>query len=179
MTATVKTPRGIETLHLNDYQLRALRGYRGFVLHVLRPARKLHPMNRRRSMIDSTFRMVKDKPKGCCAWCRRPLDPHQTIRANFHGNCAIWMTIAKAQRQTPYRQWVIDRVDCPCGAPGDELDHIHPIMLAALGDSGEYARAFLPWNLQWLCVTCHREKTARDYQKIADSKAGRIRMELL
>ena len=61
------------------------------------------------------------------------LDPDQHWTANFYSDCALWLTLARAQRQTPFQKWVIPRGPCQCGLPGKELDNRTPIALASLG----------------------------------------------
>ena len=158
------------------------RELRGYILHVYGPVKKRGQpslMISGRSPVYGSYGLRKSKPKGCCAWCRTPLDPGQHPRANFHPNCAPWLSIAKGQRTTASGDWVVPRAPCStCGAHGIELDHRTPIGLAALQSPRCYARAFLPSNLQWLCSPCHRYKTREDIRLIADTKAGRIRMVL-
>ena len=156
------------------------REIRGFILHVYGPVKKKPLLGlMSRAPVWSSWKLRQTKPKGCCAWCRTPLDPYQHHRANFHPNCAPWLSIAKGQRTTASGDWVVPRTPCStCGAQGQEIDHRTPIGLAALESPRAYARTFLPQNLQWLCSPCHRSKTQGDMRAIADTKAGRTRMLL-
>lgn len=108
-----------------------------------------------------------DRPKGHCAWCWLPRDPKQHYQANYHGDCALVMTMLKGVRRTPYGKWVIPKVDCQCGAEGTELDHVLPLSLAVREGLRVWIRAFLPPNLQWLCVDCHRKKTRSDLARLS------------
>ena len=56
----------------------------------------------------------------------------------------------------------------------DVFDHKLSVALAfARGNPREIIRAYTLDNLQWLCVDCHKAKTADDVRRISNLRAGR------
>jgi hypothetical protein len=88
-----------------------------------------------------------------------------------HGRCPAHQahnrTSSRAWRQGSTRRWRTLRAQhlnqhphCQrCGAPGQEVDHIHPLEQ----DGARYD----PANLQTLCVPCHRAKTKQERRMTA------------
>jgi len=62
------------------------------------------------------------------------------------------------------RRVLIEEPVCPCGATATEVDHRLP-----LRDGGTHARA----NLQALCSTCHKRKTAEEHRGAGGRFVGR------
>ena len=151
-----------------------IRGLRGMVIHLLPRVRRQNPVILGRDPVGWAYQRRK-APKGCCPWCFRPCGDNPRRRP-WHPTCVRWYTASRGCRQTLHGKWVIPLGSCPCGEPGEELDHRTPIMLAAHQGRREYIRAFLLPNLQWLCGRCHREKSRADARRLADTKAGRLRM---
>lgn len=77
-------------------------------------------------------------------------------------------------RRAAYVRGQRERLDVTEGT----IDHRTPIALARLRSPGEFVRAFLPANLQWLCAECHKVKTAQDFGEIARVKRERKRRQL-
>lgn len=148
------------------------RGLRGVVRHLLPKARQVGFRSLGRSPVgpaDQLRRNLGILPKGRCLWCGLPLDVGQGRRM-WHDSCVVWHAITRGVRRSLTGQWVVKKTRCPCGRRGKELDHRTPVMLAAHRGPREYARAFLPENLQWLCEECHRLKTKEDAAAIAAAK---------
>ena len=74
--------------------------------------------------------------------------------------------------------WVVnsqERTNCPCGTPGEELDHLDPLVLAwTSGDPRRIIRAFRLANLRWLCHPCHVTKTQGDLLALSEMRAGQV-----
>ena len=115
------------------------------------------------------FDMGRGTP-GRCRWCRLPTDG----RKKWHPACVQGYTIAIGRTIGLGNKPIITDAPCPCGADSRELDHIVSLALAkARGDRRGLLRAYTVGNLQWLCRECHKAKTADDFRRIANLKAGR------
>ena len=116
-----------------------------------------------------------------CTWCWDVVD--EPRKRYWHTHCAIWR-LASTARLTPYEarmgapipprtvgdkgwadyfaRWDLRRC-ASCGIDGRlEIDHELPIAVAVELGPQAIMRAFLPENLQYLCVPCHRDKTKHD-----------------
>lgn len=152
------------------------RALRGIVTHVLPRVRttKLIHLGRRPAP------RIKDGLMGACNWCLRPcLWPNR-----WHRWCRLiyWMTGDGPSGANLYKgikkmlSWRNILPPTPCVLCNTQdgvmtIDHIQPIAnIARTGDQRAYIRAFLPQNLQWLCRTCHNQKTADDHRELNETK---------
>lgn len=158
-------------------RLETYRALRGVVTHVLPKVRstKLIHCGRRASP------KIKHGQKGTCNWCRQPC--HWPNR--WHRWCRLyyWMMGDGPSHASLYSkdlksilnwQQILPVTPCAlCNTLEDpmSLDHVRPIAHATrTGDPRAYVRAFLPGNLQWLCVPCHHRKTANDKAELDQLK---------
>ena len=113
-----------------------------------------------------TFAPRKGTP-GRCRWCG--LRTERKLR--WHQECVSAYRAATGQSVTHlWPHW--DRPGCPCGEPGEELDHEKALVLAwTSGERRRILRAHRLGNLVWLCGPCHRAKTARDLELLAEMRS--------
>ena len=72
-------------------------------------------------------------------------------------------------------QPLVPHSDCPCGRPGQEVDHRDALVLAwTSGEPRRLLRAYSLDNLMWLCHDCHRAKTRPDLQQLAEMRAQQV-----
>lgn len=135
---------------------------RGLLIHHHRPLVAHPPAPFDRSIVP-TFGPPR-RLDGICRWCLRPTGTGRTV---WHPTCALAYQAAKGIQRDVFNKPLIPRSPCPCGAPGEELDHRISLALAhARRDPRAILRAHLIDNLQWLCSTCHRAKTTDDRRRI-------------
>ena len=138
------------------------RRLRGFALHVL-------PLIRARGMPDSRVALrwtdfTKERRTGYCVWCRLPVDTKGG--RYWDADCERQLQVVLGRRVSPRGTDPRKEVSCPeCGETGwrkdrMEIDHLYPIARAKLEGPKAVVRAFLIENLRWLCIACHRRKTA-------------------
>ena len=135
-----------------------MRQYRGLVRHV--HAEHIAASRTRRGI--PCFGPIR-RYDGVCRWCGRPTPK----RRAWHKGClvAYW---AATGNSSQLRYAMGPAPLCPCGQPGTELDHRDALCLASLSsDLGRYRRALSLANLQWLCRTCHLQKTRSDRRALS------------
>ena len=136
-----------------------IRQYRGLLFHAhktIDPKR----LPDSRALI-ATLPPIMGRPKnmmGACRWCRRPCLPTKA----WHPECLPAYAVAVGRQMLNAFEPLIPWADCPCGKPGQELDHRVALAVAAQLGERQRIRAYTLTNLQWLCHTCHLAKTAKD-----------------
>ena len=148
-----------------------VRQLRGLLLHGRRrmPA-ILRSRPRGRRGILGTFSPRQGEP-GRCRWCERPTEDRKT----WHLPCVDAYRLALGTVIDHRGRTVLTVRDCPCGEPGQELDHRDALSLAMMsGDSRRILRAHTLGNLQWLCRGCHAAKTRTDMAKLAGMRRSQV-----
>lgn len=110
-------------------------------------------------------------PGGTCRWCKLPTGKRHL---KWHAGCVH--AYRAAVTQTLRRLWPPEkRPTCPCGQPGQELDHRDALILAwTSGNPRRLIRAYSLDNLLWLCRPCHRMKTTKDLRLLSDMRATQV-----
>ena len=73
-----------------------------------------------------------------------------------------------------YQQPLISRQPCPCGQPGQEIDHHVALSVAhATGSTRTILRAYMLDNLTFLCKNCHAAKSGLDRRTVNNLRQGR------
>ena len=110
-------------------------------------------------------------PGGACRWCNLPTGKKHL---KWHPHCVHAYRAAVTQtlrRLSPPEK----RPACPCGQPGQELDHRDALILAwTSGNPRRLIRAYSLDNLLWLCRPCHRKKTTKDLRLLSDMRATQV-----
>ena len=108
---------------------------------------------------------------GTCRWCKLPTGREHL---KWHPNCVHAYRAAAAQ-SLRYLWAHVERPGCPCGQPGQELDHKDALILAwTSGDPRRLVRAYSLDNILWLCRPCHREKTTNDLRLLSSMRATHV-----
>ena len=158
------------------------RGLKGFARHVL-PGLEVKRSNRSRAALNA-FGPIR-RYDGHCRWCGGKTDyglgykrarprawhlsclPYYFAATGVDARAGVWATDGAFHAAYPITACAeCGRDDLAYRGRG-ELDHRVAIALAARQGLREYARAFLPDNLQWLCSDCHKAKTASDVGAMA------------
>ena len=139
-----------------------LRQLRGLVVHVTEDL--VADGHVRRGIPSFGFLKRYDR---ICRWCTRP-----TAKGTvWHRPCVCAYFAAVGNPQL--REVVGPPVACPCGQPGQELDHIDALGLASASrDVHRYRGALSFSNLRWLCHRCHAVKTGDDRRRLRRLIAG-------
>ena len=154
----------------HDYNQHRYQQLRGLVIHFRKewPAVRLR-QNFKRPLLPP-FHTTK-APGGTCRWCKLPTGREHL---KWHPNCVHAYRAAAAQ-SLRYLWAQGKRPDCPCGQPGQELDHKDALILAwTSGDPRRLVRAYSLDNILWLCRPCHREKTTNDLRLLSEMRATQI-----
>ena len=147
--------------------------HRGLIRHFRLAWPRIRQASRFERSLIRTFKPYGGE-KGLCRWCGLPTQG----RKKWHHDCVP--AYQNATGQSLRNQWVgpnwvqnaAERPDCPCGAPGEELDHQDALVLAwTTGDPRRLIRALRLANLRWLCRTCHLLKTQTDLTALSEIRA--------
>lgn len=129
-----------------------LRQLRGLIIHA-RINSDGTPANReRRSVVPSLARMRK--LHSICRWRRRPTIARRKVSREY---CSPAYHAPRGLQRNDLGKPLIPLTDCPCGTPGEQIDHRIPIALAAA--RRDVLRAHTLDNMNWLGAPCHRLKT--------------------
>ena len=161
---------------LNEY-----RGIRGFVTHVLPLVRAAGSVPFSRNILgftDVVWRrhgrsplVLRDWAAGeqrqRCPWCFMLVEEKRLL---WHSRCRSYYNAGQGLGMAPRTSW--PPVCARCGFKSwthFEFEEDHTIALALAWRLGPiiHARALLPMNMQWLCISCHKTKTAEDRAAMA------------
>ena len=149
------------------------RQLRGLLLHFRRAWPEIRRRRKFRRGLINTFPYHQGEG-GVCRWCQLPT-AQGAPRQRWDRDCITAYRAAVGGRLDTNGQPLVPHSDCPCGRPGQEVDHRDALVLAwTSGEPSRLLRAYSLDNLMWLCHDCHRAKTRLDLQQLAEMRAQQV-----
>ena len=150
-------------------RIEGMRQRRGLLIHYRALPETIKRGPYRRGLI-TTFRPLKRKT-GRCRWCNRETKGRAFA---WHPYCVDAYRCALGLTRGTDGRWLVPKADCPCGQPGEELDHTVALSVAwATKEPRTILRAYMMTNLAWLCHQCHATKTGEDRRRANNIGMGR------